>query len=125
MTTSVLPRPDDGLQPELRPRRDAIVLRDVRRAYDGRDVVRGVSLRIREGEIFGLVGPNGAGKTTLLSIVSTRIRPSDGDAWVHGKHVVHDVDAARRLLNVAPQEEALYPTLTGAENLRLFARLYG
>jgi ABC-2 type transport system ATP-binding protein len=44
---------------------------------------------------------------------------------VHGKHVLHDVDAARRLLNVAPQEEALYPSLTGAENLTFFAELYG
>jgi linearmycin/streptolysin S transport system ATP-binding protein len=101
------------------------VLRDVHRAYDGRDVVRGVSLEIRAGEIFGVLGPNGAGKTTLLSIISTRIRPTAGDVWVHGKHVVHDVDAARRLLNVAPQEEALYPTLTGEENLAFFAELYG
>jgi ABC-2 type transport system ATP-binding protein len=103
----------------------AVVLRGVRRAYDGCDVVCGVSLEIREGEIFGLLGPNGAGKTTLLSIISTRIRPSDGDVWVHGKHVVHDVNAARRLLNVAPQEEALYPTLTAEENLTFFAELYG
>jgi len=44
---------------------------------------------------------------------------------VFGKHVVRDVHAARRLLNVAPQEEALYPTLTGAENLEFFASLYG
>src|SRR6185503_1888918 len=73
----------------------------------------------------GLLGPNGAGKTTLLSMVSTRLRPTSGDVWVHGKHVVHDVDAARRLLNVAPQEEGLYPSLTGAENLDFFASLYG
>ena len=66
----------------------AVVLRDLRREYDGREVVRGVSLDIREGEIFGLLGPNGAGKTTLLSMISTRIRPTSGDAWVYGKHVV-------------------------------------
>ena len=105
--------------------RRAVVLRDLRREYDGREVVRGVSLEIREGEIFGLLGPNGAGKTTLLSMISTRIRPTSGDVWVYGKHVVHDVDAARRLLNVAPQEEALYPSLTAPENLAFFAELYG
>jgi ABC-2 type transport system ATP-binding protein len=103
----------------------AVVLRDLRREYAGREVVRGVSLEIPAGEIFGLLGPNGAGKTTLLSMVSTRIRPTGGDAWVYGKHVVHDVDAVRRLLNVAPQEEALYPTLTAEENLAFFAELYG
>jgi ABC-2 type transport system ATP-binding protein len=58
-------------------------------------------------------------------MISTRIWPTSGDAWVFGKHVVKDVHAARRLLNVAPQEEALYPSLTGEENLEFFARLYG
>jgi ABC-2 type transport system ATP-binding protein len=125
MKPLVVRRSDARPRPDLRAVSDAIVLRDVRRAYDGRDVVCGVSLEIRAGEIFGLLGPNGAGKTTLLSIISTRIRPTEGDAWVHGKHVVHDVDSARRLLNVAPQEEALYPTLTAEENLAFFAELYG
>src|SRR5262245_1844870 len=112
-------------RPQLRALSAAVVLRDLRRDYGDREVVRGVSLEIPEGEIFGLLGPNGAGKTTLLSMISTRIRPTSGDAWVHGKHVVHDVDAARRLLNVAPQEEALYPSLTADENLTFFADLYG
>jgi ABC-2 type transport system ATP-binding protein len=104
---------------------EALVTQDLRRSYDGREAVRGISLQIREGEIFGLLGPNGAGKTTTLSMLSTRIRPTSGDAWVFGKHVVREVHAARRLLNVAPQEEALYPDLTGQENLAFFARLYG
>jgi ABC-2 type transport system ATP-binding protein len=103
----------------------AVVTNNLRRSYDGREAVRGVSLEVNEGEIFGLLGPNGAGKTTTLSMISTRIRPSDGDAWVFGKHVVREVHAARRMLNVAPQEEALYPPLTAAENLEFFARLYG
>lgn len=103
----------------------AIVMRDLRRSYGEREVVRGVSLEIGTGEIFGLVGPNGAGKTTVLSMLSTRIRPTGGDAWVHGKHVVRDMGAVRRLVNVAPQEEAVYPDLTGAENLAFFAELYG
>src|SRR4029453_5107135 len=112
-------------RPQLRAVSSAVVLRDLRREYGGREVVRGVSLEIPEGEIFGLLGPNGAGKTTLLSMISTRIRPTSGDAWVHGKHVVHDVDAARRGLNVAPREEAASPSLTAAENLAFFAELYG
>jgi ABC-2 type transport system ATP-binding protein len=103
----------------------ALVTKDLRRSYDGREAVRGISLEIPEGEIFGLLGPNGAGKTTTLSMISTRIRPTSGDAWVFGKHVVREVHAARRFLNVAPQEEALYPDLTGRENLEFFAQLYG
>jgi len=118
-------RPAEHPRPQLRALSAAVVLRDLRREQGGREVVRGVSLEIPEGEIFGLLGPNGAGKTTLLSMISTRIRPTSGDAWVHGKHVVHDVNAVRKLLNVAPQEEALYPSLTGEENLAFFAELYG
>ena len=131
-------RGSDMKKPPLRPARDtgegrpelhavssAIVVRDLRREYGDVEVVRGVSLDIREGEIFGLLGPNAAGKTTLLSMISTRIRPTSGDAWIFGKHIVHDVNAVRRLLNVAPQEEALYPSLTAEENLKFFADLYG
>jgi ABC-2 type transport system ATP-binding protein len=102
-----------------------VVTKELRRSYNGYEAVRGVSLEIEQGEIFGLLGPNGAGKTTTLSMISTRIRPTHGDAWVYGKHVVREVHAVRRLLNVAPQEEALYPTLTAQENLEFFARLYG
>ena len=103
----------------------ALVTKNLRRSYDEREAVRGISLEVAEGEIFGLLAPNGAGKTTTLSMISTRIWPTSGDAWVFGKHVVRDVHAARRLLNVAPQEEALYPDLTGQENLEFFARLWG
>ena len=105
--------------------RAALVTKNLRRSFDGREAVRGISLEVQEGEIFGLLGPNGAGKTTTLSMISTRIWPTSGDAWVFGKHVVRDVHAARRLLNVAPQEEALYPDLTGQENLEFFSRLWG
>jgi len=103
----------------------AVVIRDLRRSFEGREVVQGISLDIGDREIFGLLGPNGAGKTTTISMISTRIRPTAGDVWIHGQHVVRNVHAARRLLNVAPQEEALYPTLTAWENLMFFARLYG
>src|SRR6185503_5800026 len=101
--------------------RPAIVIRDLRRSFDGREVVRGVSLEIRKGEIFGLLGPNGAGKTTTISMVSTRIRATSGEVWIEGMSVSHDVNGARRLLNVAPQDEALYPSLSGEENLRFVA----
>jgi ABC-2 type transport system ATP-binding protein len=115
----------DRPRPQPKVASSAVMLRELRREYDGHEVVRGVSLDIPEGEIFGILGPNAAGKTTLLSMISTRIRPTSGDVWVHGKHVVDDVDAVRRLLNVAPQEEALYPSLTADENLSFFAELYG
>src|SRR5215470_1443806 len=103
MKTSVRPHVvPETPRPQLRAVSSAVVLRDLRREYGDREVVKGVSLEIPEGEIFGLLGPNGAGKTTLLSMISTRVRPTAGDAWVFGKHVVRDVHSVRRLLNVAP-----------------------
>ena len=123
--TTLRTRESERSLPEVRAVSTAVALRDLRREHDGREVVSGVSFEIREREIFGLLGPNGAGKTTTLSMISTRIRPTSGDVWVYGKHVVHDVTAVRRMLNVAPQEEALYPSLTAAENLAFFAELYG
>src|SRR5262249_5548474 len=80
---------------------------------------------VRQGEIFGLLGLNGAGKTTLISILATELNPSSGDALVLGHSIRDERQAVRQLIGVAPQELALYPMLTAAENLRFFGRIYG
>ena len=92
--------------------------------YGAIETVAGVSFDVREGEIFGLLGLNGAGKTTLISMLATELRPSAGDALLLGHSVREERPAIRRMIGVAPQEIALYPMLTGAENLRFFGRIY-
>ena len=87
--------------------------------------VDGVSFSIAEGSIFGLLGPNGAGKTTIISVISCLLAPDEGDVLVDGHSVRTDSSAVRRVLGVVPQEIALYPTLTAAENLRFWGRMYG
>jgi len=87
--------------------------------------VDGVSFSIAEGAIFGLLGPNGAGKTTIISMISCLLAPDEGDVLVDGDSVRTDSSAVRRVLGVVPQEIALYPTLTAAENLRFWGRMYG
>jgi ABC-2 type transport system ATP-binding protein len=87
--------------------------------------VGGVSFAIREGEIFGLLGPNGAGKTTTISMISCLISPDEGDVIVDGHSVRSDSAGVRHVLGVVPQEIALYPTLTAAENLRFWGKMYG
>jgi len=87
--------------------------------------VGGVSFSIEQGEIFGLLGPNGAGKTTTISMISCLLAPDEGDATVAGHSISRDSLGVRRALGVVPQEIALYPTLTAAENLRFWGRMYG
>jgi linearmycin/streptolysin S transport system ATP-binding protein len=92
--------------------------------YGETDAVSGVSFDVRQGEIFGLLGLNGAGKTTLISMLATERPPSAGDAFLLGHSIRAQRRAVRRMIGVAPQDIALYPTLTGAENLRFFGRIY-
>lgn len=95
--------------------------------YHGASVpaVNGLDLTVRQGEIFGLLGPNGAGKTTAISIICTLLRPTSGTVTLHNHDVVTYPAAVRPLFGLAPQDIALYPSLTGRENLRYFGRLYG
>lgn len=87
--------------------------------------VDGVSLRIEEGEIFGLVGPNGAGKTTLVKMLTTLLRPTEGTARLQGHDVVGQERAARKLVGlVTANERSFYWRLTGRHNLHFFAALY-
>lgn len=87
--------------------------------------VSDVSFDIHQGEVFGLLGLNGAGKTTLISVLATERRPSAGDALLLGHSIREGRTAVRQMIGIAPQEIALYPMLTAAENLHFFGRIYG
>ena len=84
-----------------------------------------VSFSVEEGEIFGLLGPNGAGKSTTIAMLSGLFRPSAGTARIGGLDVVKDLGRVKQLIGVVPQDLALYPTLTGRENVTFFGELYG
>ena len=102
----------------------AVRLDDLRKQYGAVAAVAGLSFEIHEGEIFGLLGPNGAGKTTTISVLATRLRPSSGDAIIFGHSVRSGVSQVRRMIGVVPQDVAVYPMLTAAENVRFFGRMY-
>lgn len=91
-------------------------------AYGGKPALRGVDLVLRPGEIYALLGPNGAGKTTLIRAICGRIRPDQGEVLVKGRDPTR-VAGARSGLGLVPQEIALYPNLTVAENIQTFAAL--
>ena len=96
----------------------------VRHAFGPRQVLRGVSLEVRPGEIYALLGPNGAGKTTLVRAICGRLKPDSGEVRLVGRDPFSDGEA-RAALGLAPQAVALYPQLTVAENLQTFASLAG
>ena len=85
-----------------------------------------VTIRIEEGEVFGLLGPNGSGKTTFLKLLSTILSPTSGTARIFGHDVTRDARTVRSLLAlVSGEERSLYWRLTGRQNLEFFGRLYG
>jgi ABC-2 type transport system ATP-binding protein len=86
-------------------------------------VLDGLDLEVSTGEVLALLGPNGAGKTTTIRVLTTLLRPTGGTATIAGLDVVRDARRVRELFAVTGQDAALDDRLTGAENLRLMARL--
>ena len=95
------------------------------KAFGGTAVLAGLELQVRPGEVFALLGPNGAGKTTTVRILTTLLAPDAGTARVAGHDVVREPDAVRAAISLTAQEAAVDGILTGAENLRMMARLRG
>jgi len=90
------------------------------------EAVRGISFEVAEGELFGLLGPNGAGKTTTIKMLITLLLPTAGEARVLGYDVVHDAREVRKRIGyVFGGDRGLYERLSGLDNLRYFAELYG
>jgi ABC-2 type transport system ATP-binding protein len=97
------------------------------KTYPGTDfmAVDHLDLLVHTGEIFGLLGPNGAGKTTTAGMLTTRVIPTSGSAWVGGVDVVAHPALAKQLLGVVSQQNTLDRQLTCWENLYFHGRLFG
>jgi ABC-2 type transport system ATP-binding protein len=89
------------------------------------EAVKGVSFTVEEGEVFGLLGPNGAGKTTTISMLTGILPPSAGTARIGGYDIRTEMNRAKTLNGLVPQDLALYPTLSARANLEFFGRIYG
>jgi ABC-2 type transport system ATP-binding protein len=105
--------------------RPAISVRELTKRYGQVEAVRGIDFEVARGETFGFLGPNGAGKSTTISILCTLINPTSGQALVAGHDVVRQRDTVRRNIGLVFQDTTLDTYLTGEQNLRFHADLYG
>jgi ABC-2 type transport system ATP-binding protein len=101
-----------------------VIVRDLRKRYDGVEAARGVSFEIRDGEIFGLIGPNGAGKTTTLECVIGLREPDSGSIEVCGIDARRHPRAVKEKIGAALQTTAVQDKITPREALTLFASFY-
>ena len=102
----------------------AIELRQLGKDYGTKQALRGVSLSVGWGEVFGYVGANGAGKTTTIKILTGLIRPSSGDALVGGHSVLEQPLEVKARLGYVPESGALFEKFSPVEYLTLIGRLY-
>ncbi|MCL0029663.1 ABC transporter ATP-binding protein [Dehalococcoidia bacterium] len=103
---------------------EVIVLEDVSKNYGKTAALSGLSLRVKEGEILGLVGPDGAGKTTTLKIISTLLKPDSGVVQVCGVDAQTADSSVKASIGYLPDLPLLYENLTVFDTLKIFARAW-
>ena len=104
---------------------DAIRIEGLTKRFKDVTAVDNLSLSVEQGELFALLGVNGAGKTTTIKMLSGLTKPTSGDAFLLGKSICKEPEAVKAVIGVSPQETAVAPGLTVAENLRLMAGVHG
>ena len=104
---------------------DTVITRQLTRAFEGREVVKDVSLRVEQGSIYGLVGRNGAGKTTLFKLLLGMLRPSAGRAQVLGLDSVKEKEEILRRTGSLIETPVFYEHLSAVDNLRLHLAYMG
>ncbi|MCU0588513.1 MAG: ATP-binding cassette domain-containing protein [Syntrophobacteraceae bacterium] len=122
-----MPAPDPGPREKGEPRtgRAAIEARSLVRDFGTFRAVDGVSFQVAGGEIFGLLGANGAGKTTVIKMLVGLVKPSAGSGHVAGQEMLHASREIRCRIGYMSQVFSLYGDLTVAENIGLYAGIYG
>jgi heme exporter protein A len=103
----------------------AVSLERIARRFGARWALRGVTLTVDRGAVVGLMGHNGSGKSTLLRVLCTVLRPSAGDGWVFGHHLVRDAVRVRAAVGFLAHSPGLYEDLSATENLRFAAAMFG
>jgi ABC-2 type transport system ATP-binding protein len=103
----------------------AIDIEGLTKSFDGRKVVRNLSMRVKRGEIYGFLGPNGSGKTTTIRMLCGLLTPDEGSGTCLGYDIRAQADEIKRHVGYMTQRFSLYQDLSVRENLEFVARLYG
>ncbi len=107
---------------------DSIIAENIVKNYGSKKelvtALKGISLSVKKGELFGIIGPDGAGKTSLFRILTTLLLADEGSASVNGFDVVEDFKSIRSCVGYMPGRFSLYQDLTVAENLSFFATIF-
>ncbi len=104
---------------------NAIEVEEITKCFGEFCAVNKLSFEVADGEVFGLLGPNGAGKSTLIRMLTTLIPPTSGAAHINGFDIVRQASQVRKCIGVIPQAMTSDLDLSAAENLHIFAKLYG
>jgi len=117
-----------AIETNVPPRANGEVVIDVRgltKTFEGRAVVRDLSMQVKRGSIYGFLGPNGSGKTTTIRILCGLLTPDSGEGTCLGYDIRRDADKIKRKVGYMTQRFSLYQDLSVRENLEFVARLYG
>lgn len=106
-------------------RENIVEVRDLSKRFGKLTALDKLNFDIYKGEIFGILGPNGAGKSTFISVLTTLCKPTQGDIFVKGFSLREQSHKIKKSIGFVPQDIALYPMLTGMDNLRFWAGIYG
>jgi ABC-2 type transport system ATP-binding protein len=98
-------------------------VKNLTKKIGGKEIIKGISFDLREGEVFGFLGPNGAGKTTTIRMLVGLIKPTSGSIHISGFNIVGQFSEAMKNLGCIVENPELYPFLSGYNNLLHFARM--
>lgn len=104
--------------------KNIIEIKDIYHSYKEKEVLKGISLTVKKGEIIGLLGPSGAGKTTLVSILTGQLSQTAGTGRVLGDDTTHISDKTKAQIGIMMDSFGLYQRLTVYDNMQLFAGIY-
>lgn len=105
--------------------KNILIVKNLQKSYGNKQVVKGVSFDVKEGEVFGILGPNGAGKTTTLEMIEALRSIDGGTATLDGLDVATQGAKVKQIIGIQLQSSAFYDKLSLTELIRLFGSLYG